>query len=95
MANNFELEGGEELPMFASGGFVKETGLAVVHEGEYIMPAPGSEAEIEPTHMTGQGVVNYYFPVEVVIVGSLPEEEKAAIEARIWENLGDAIERVT
>ena len=45
--------------------------------------------------MTEQGVVNYYFPVEVVIVGSLPEEEKAAIEARIWENLGDALERMT
>jgi hypothetical protein len=95
MANNFELEGGEELPMFASGGFVKETGLAVVHEGEYIMPAPGSEAVIEPTAVATEGVINYYFPVEVVVVGSLPEEEKAAIEARIWENLGDAIERVT
>lgn len=94
MANNFEPEGGEELPMFQSGGFVKETGLAVVHEGEYIMPAPGSEAMIEPARMMSQGVVNYYFPVEVVVVGGLPEEEKAAIEARIWESLGDAFERM-
>lgn len=83
-----------EIPMFEAGGFVKETGLAIVHEGEYIMPAPGSEAKIEPAHMTTQGVVNYYFPVEVVIVGSLPEEEHAAIEARIWESLGEAIERM-
>ena len=44
MANNFEPDGTEELPMFQSGGLVKETGLAVVHEGEYIMPAHGSEA---------------------------------------------------
>ena len=95
MANNFELEGGEELPMFQSGGFVKETGLALVHEGEYIMPAPGSEAEIEAGHMTGQGVINYYFPVEVVIVGSLPEEERAALEARIWESLSSALERMS
>jgi hypothetical protein len=85
----------EELPMFESGGFVKETGLAVVHEGEYIMPAPGSEAMIEPTQMMSQGVVNYYFPVEIVIVGGLPEEEHAAIEARIWQNLGDAFRRMT
>lgn len=95
MANDFELEGEEELPMFASGGFVKETGLALVHEGEYIMPAPGSEAKIEPAEMTSQGTVNYYFPVEIVMVGSLPEEEQAAIEARIWESLGDALERMS
>ena len=44
MANNFEPDGREELPMFQSGGFVKETGLAAVPEGEYIIPAPGSEA---------------------------------------------------
>ena len=85
----------EEPPMFQSGGLVKETGLAVVHEGEYIMPAPGSEATIEPTQMLSQGVVNYYFPVEIVIVGSLPEEEREALETRIWESLGDALERMT
>jgi hypothetical protein len=96
MANNFEPEGGEELPMFQSGGFVKETGLAIMHEkGEYIMAASGSEAMVEPTQMMTQGVVNYYFPVEVVVVGSLTEEEQTAIEARIWESLGDALERMT
>jgi hypothetical protein len=42
-----------------------------------------------------EGVVNYYFPVEVVIVGSLPEEERIGLEARIWENLGDALERMS
>jgi hypothetical protein len=73
--------------MFASGGFVKETGL--------IMPAPGSEAEIEPAAMTTQGVINYYFPVEVVVVGSLPEEERTVLEARIWERFSDALERMT
>ena len=50
---------------------------------------------IEPAQMMTQGVVNYYFPVEVVIVGSLPEEERAAIEARIWGTLGDAFERMS
>lgn len=95
MANNFEPEAGEELPMFQSGGFVKETGLAVVHEGEYIMPAPGSEAAIEPAQMTTQGVVNYYFPVEVVVVGGLSEEDHAAIEARVWQSFGDALNRMS
>jgi hypothetical protein len=95
MANNFEQQGGEELPMFQSGGFVKETGLAVVHEGEYIMPAPGSEAMIEPIQMMTQGVVNYYFPIEVVIVGALSEQHHAEIEARIWRSFGDALNRMT
>jgi hypothetical protein len=35
MANNIEPQGREELPVFQSDGFVKETGLAVVQEGEY------------------------------------------------------------
>jgi hypothetical protein len=94
MPNDLESYG-MEVPTFASGGLVKETGLAVVHEGEYIMPDPGSKAEIGPGDISGQGVINFYFPVEVVIVGTLPEAEKAALEARIWESLGDALERMT
>ena len=82
------------LPMFQADDYVKETGMDIAYEGEYNMPAPGSEAVVEPMHMT-QGVINYYFPVEVVIVGSLPEEERASLEARIWESLGDALERMT
>jgi hypothetical protein len=77
------------IPAFQTGGRVRETGLALVHEGEYIMPAPGSEAVIEPARM--DGVINYYFPVEVVIVGRLPEEEREAIEARVWERLHEAL----
>lgn len=64
-------------------------------EMELPMLESGLDAMLEPTKMMTQGVVNYYFPVEVVIVGSLPEEEHAAIEARIWESLGDALERMT
>ena len=94
MPNEFS-EDAMEVSAFQTGGRVRETGLAIVHEGEYITPAPGSEAEIEPTAMASNGVVNYYFPVEIVVVGSLPEEERAAIEAGIWESLGDALERMT
>jgi hypothetical protein len=79
---------------FQEGGLVRETGIALVHEGEYIMPAPGSEATIEPAQMSAQGEINYYFPVEIVIVGTLPEEEREAIEARIWERLSDELKRL-
>ena len=83
-----------KIPGFQAGGLVRETGIALVHEGEFIMPAPGSESTVEPAEMSAQGEVNYYFPVEVVIVGSLPEAEREAIEARIWERLNDALERL-
>ena len=93
MPDDFE----EELAVlgFQSGGRVRETGIALVHEGEYIMPAAGSEALIEPAALGSPATVNYYFPVEIVIAGSLSEEERAAIETRIWENLNDALERMT
>lgn len=83
-----------DVPAFQTGGRVRRTGLALVHEDEYIMPAPGSEAEIEPAEMANQGVINYYFPVEIVIVGSLPEEERELIETRIWEKLSGALGRM-
>ena len=66
-------------------------------DGEMGLPmfASGLDTMIEPMQMITQGVVNYYFPVEVVVVGSLTEEEHTAIEARIWESFGDALERMT
>jgi hypothetical protein len=82
------------VPAYQTGGRVKETGLAVVHQDEYIIPAAGSEALIEPAALTGQTVINYYFPVEIVIVGSLPEEEHQAIQARVWERFSDALDRM-
>ena len=93
MPNEFDSEE-QELPAFQSGGRVRETGLAVVHEGEYIMPAPGSEVDIEPAEMTGQGVINYYFPVEIVVVGALSDEDHDAVQARVWEKLSDAMQRL-
>jgi hypothetical protein len=45
--------------------------------------------------MMTEAVVNYYFPVEVVMVGGLSEEDHAAVEARIWRSFGDALNRMT
>ncbi len=86
MAQDFE----GQFSGMAPATRVKETGIALVHEGEYILPAPGSEAMLEPA-MAGGGMINYYFPVEIVIVGALPEQEREAIENRIWEKLHDAL----
>ncbi len=60
------------MPVFESGGLVEKTGLAVVDKGEYIIPAPGSAAAIEAASLTGHTVVNYYFPVEIIVVGASP-----------------------
>jgi hypothetical protein len=39
----------------------------------------------------GEKVVNYYFPVEVVIAGSLAPREREIIQAQIYQDLNDAI----
>lgn len=79
--------------VFASGDVVKETGLAVVHEGERILPAPGSSAVLEPTAGTAEAV-HYHFPVEIVVVGALSDAEQRRLEAGIWERLANALERI-
>ena len=82
------------IPSFQHGVRVRETGIALVHEGEYILPAPDSEAEIEPADVSLHTVINYYFPVEIEIVGHLPDDEREAIEASIWGKLFDAFDNL-
>jgi hypothetical protein len=45
---------------------VERSGLALVHEGERIYPAEGSRAVFGALEAN---VVNYYFPVEIEIIG--------------------------
>jgi hypothetical protein len=45
---------------------VRRTGIALVHEGELVLPAPGSEAELDALLVGGQTVV-YHFPVEIEV----------------------------
>jgi hypothetical protein len=81
------------IPGFLTGGRVRETGIALVHEGEYIVPAAGSEAVVDAMG-DGGTVVNYYFPVEVVVVGAMSDEDRTELETRIWQRLGDALDRL-
>ena len=41
----------------------------------------------------GPEVVNYYFPVEVVIAGTLPRAERESIQAELIQSLQDAVNR--
>ncbi len=83
------------IPTFRAGGVVKETGIALVHEGEFIVPATGSEAIIEPVDRDERGEINYHFPVQIEIVGSLSDEEREAIEEGVWAKLMAALERLS
>ena len=74
------------VPGFAAGGRVERTGIALVHEGEYIVPQPGSEAVISP-RPADEGVINYYFPVQVEVVGSLPDAEIRRLADHVFGEL--------
>jgi len=46
---------------------VTETGIALVHEGELILPAEGSEAGLEDVGNGSGTIVQYVFPVEIEV----------------------------
>jgi hypothetical protein len=92
------------VPGFAGGGRVERTGIALVHEREWIVPEPGSEALIEPLAgspavagdreaATDAGqVVSYHFPVEVELVGELSEEQRRALADQVYEEIDTALQ---
>jgi hypothetical protein len=47
---------------------VRRTGIALVHEGELIMPAPGSEAVLGADAGSGSESAQYVFPVEIEVL---------------------------
>lgn len=71
------------------GTVVERTGLAVVHQGELIVPAPGAEAVLGPAEP--ETATHYHFPIEVVVVGDIGEEVLWQLEERIWQRMHDAL----
>jgi hypothetical protein len=59
---------------------VERTGIALVHEGERIFPADDS---IAPLETVPAAAVNYYFPVEIEVVGGNVD----ALAERIFDSL--------
>jgi hypothetical protein len=61
---------------------VRRTGIALVHEGELVLPASGSEAEADVVLSDSRTVVNYYFPVEIeVVAGGTPVDVDGIVDA--------------
>jgi hypothetical protein len=56
---------------------VLATGIALVHQGELILPAAGSEAQAERVAADGAADIHYYFPVEIEVRGG----DRPAIDA--------------
>jgi hypothetical protein len=75
------------VPEFETGGRVEQTGIALVHEGEYIMPAPGSEAQIATADRADGPVINYYFPVEIEVIGALNDEQIRRVSEYVFDEL--------
>lgn len=46
---------------------VRETGIALVHEGEVILPAAGSQAQADRVMEDARGIIHYHFPVEIEV----------------------------
>jgi hypothetical protein len=88
-AIEIEEEGNSiRVPGFFQGGRVDRTGIALVHEGEYIVPGPGSEAVFSPGGPDlGEPVINYYFPVVIEVVGSLSDEQIKRVADHVYDAL--------
>lgn len=82
------------IPGFQGGGRVEQTGIALVHEGEYIYPAPGSEARIsqDMQGISGSQVINYYFPIEIEVVGTLSDAKLQRIVDFVSDAMTTALE---
>jgi hypothetical protein len=58
---------------------VTRTGIALVHEGELILPSRGSEAQLEHVVDDATAVVQYVFPVEIEVATEVERADDDAI----------------
>jgi hypothetical protein len=80
-----------EVPAFREGGLVQNDGLAVVHKGEVVVPAEDAQADVRPVELGSDADMHLDFGIEVVVMGGIPEQEKRALEARVWNALDSAL----
>ncbi len=66
---------------------VLETGIALVHEGELVLPAAGSEAQAELVADDARAVIEYHFPVEIEVRGEGQSIDLSEITRYVYERL--------
>jgi hypothetical protein len=76
------------------GARVLRTGIALVHEGELVLPAVGSEAQAETVLANDRAVINYYFPVEVEVRVSPAPVNATEVVERVLRRAIDKLERL-
>ena len=74
-------------PGMETGTRVERTGIALVHQGEYIVPAAGSAAELVQVPAAGGPDVHYFFPVEIELVGELDEAMVGRVAEQVFAEL--------
>jgi hypothetical protein len=74
------------------GARVERSGIALVHEGEYIAPAPSGQAVVTPWAAATERAVNYSFPVEIEVVGDLTEAQRDALATYVFDELAAALD---
>jgi hypothetical protein len=70
----------------ADEGAKEPTTVPIVGPGGASAPAEQLDSA------SGSQIVNYYFPVEIVLVGGLSDDERRRIETDIWTHLSDALD---
>ena len=66
---------------------VVETGIALVHEGELVLPAAGDEAEAMRVADDARTAIHYHFPVEIEVRGAPEPADPHQIAALIFDRL--------
>jgi hypothetical protein len=70
------------------GTRVRRGGLAVVHDGELVVPADASEAEVEGLQSEQ---VQYFFPIEIEVRTPAASVDPDEIVARVLDQLAHGI----
>lgn len=66
---------------------VLETGIALVHQGELVFPAVGSEAQAELVAEDARAEVHYHFPVEIEIRAAADRLDITEVTERVLQAL--------
>ncbi len=66
---------------------VRRTGIALVHAGELVLPAAGSEAQAEAVIVSDRTTIHYHFPVEIEVVSFGAGADHDLIAERTLERL--------
>lgn len=70
---------------------VTHTGIALVHEGEIVLPAAGSEAQAEQVADDARATIHYHFPVEIEVVAGGQDIDPQRIADLALERLARSV----